>query len=153
MKLTQKEIKQRHFDKVYQNAPEIQCACGCGTKIKSKDRYARDKKYVSGHNGKKYDDPKQYKREYHKKVRELVAETKIWLIKLKGSRCFICGYEFDGRNQKAFDFHHRDSDLKIFDLSHVKKSKESEERMLKEAEKCDLLCAVCHRLTHTDYFN
>lgn len=74
MALTQKEIKQRYFDKVYAEAPLVECACGCGEQIKSKDRYGRDKRFVSGHNGRKYEDPKEYKRAYVKRKR-ILSET------------------------------------------------------------------------------
>ena len=69
-----------------------------------------------------------------------------------GGECQICGYKFDGKNQAAFDFHHRDSDTKEFNISKISKSSLTKERMLKESEKCDVLCAVCHRLTHSGYY-
>lgn len=153
MNLADKERKQRYFDNVYQNAPEVPCACGCGTIIKSKDKYGRNKKYESGHNGRKYTDPTQYKREFHQRMRTEKAEIKAWLIQEHGGKCVICGYEFDGKNHSAFDFHHKDSDIKEFGMSRLSKSKSQRERMLKESEKCDLLCAVCHRLTHSGYFD
>jgi len=53
MVLTKKEIKHRYFDRVYREAPMVECACGCGMLIKSKDKYGRDKHYVNGHNGRK----------------------------------------------------------------------------------------------------
>lgn len=39
------------------------CKCGCGRTIPAKDRYGRSHDYISGHNGRKYADPTQYKRE------------------------------------------------------------------------------------------
>ena len=70
MALTQKEIKQRHFDKVYLEAPLVKCACGCGDKIKSKDKYGRDVEFINGHNGRKYQNPSQYKREWNHRNRQ-----------------------------------------------------------------------------------
>lgn len=145
--------KQRYFEKTYREAKDVPCACGCGTIIKNKDRYGRDKKYENGHNGRKYADPKQYKKEYHAKIKRQKAETKEWLIKELGGKCCICEYEFDGRNHAAFDFHHRDSDEKDFNISKVATNKQAKEKILKEAKKCDLICAVCHRLTHSGYFD
>lgn len=75
-----KQIKQRYFDKVYAAAKEIECSCGCGTLIKDKDRYGRDKSYVTGHNTeRKYDNPLQYKKEYLVRNREKHnARNRAW---------------------------------------------------------------------------
>lgn len=79
MPLSTKEIKQRYFDKVYANAKEIDCACGCGTKIKEKDKYGRKKTYVSGHNGRKYSDPNEFKRQYLIRNRDKHnARNRLW---------------------------------------------------------------------------
>ena len=153
MALTNKQIKQRYFDKVYQQAPEILCACGCGTIIKNKDKYGRDKKYQNGHNARKYDEPRNYKREFSQRKRAELTKTKALLIEQKGGECKICGYKFDGRNHAAFDFHHRDADDKSFNISKTTRSEPGRQRLLKEVEKCDLLCAICHRLTHSGYFD
>ena len=85
------------------------------------------------HNGRKYDDPKDYKREYHQKMRKQKAEAKGWLIQEKGGKCTICGYKFDGKNHSAFDFHYRDSDSKEFNISRIPKNKFTKEVMMKEA--------------------
>lgn len=60
--LTAKEIKKRYFKKVYDNAKFVECECGCGSIIKNKDKYGRNKRFISGHNNRKYSDPTEYKR-------------------------------------------------------------------------------------------
>ena len=154
MPMTTKEIKQRYFDKVYKNAPIIECACGCGTKIKSKDKYGRDVKYVNGHNNKKYKDLLQYKREWNKRNKE--SKTKYrkearWkrkgvLIRYKGGECQDCGLKYNGENGCMFDFHHTYD--KKFNISGNVMEK-SLENLKKEADKCELLCANCHRVRHS----
>lgn len=47
----------------------------------------------------------------------------------------------------VYDFHHRDPSQKDFSLSKVNKSFE---RLKPELDKCDLLCANCHRLVHDE---
>ena len=42
--------KERYYKKVYDAAPDIECQCGCGILIKSKDKYGRNKSFVNGHN-------------------------------------------------------------------------------------------------------
>jgi hypothetical protein len=53
-----------------------------------------------------------------------------------------CGY---ARCVAALEFHHRDPRTKKFGLGQFDGSLA---RLLAEAEKCDLLCANCHRLRH-----
>ena len=63
-------------------------------------------------------------------------------IALRGAKCVDCGYD---RCIQALDFHHRDPSTKHFDLGTFSGGRD---RAFAELEKCDLLCAVCHRLRH-----
>jgi 5-methylcytosine-specific restriction endonuclease McrA len=81
-----------------------------------------------------------------------------WELKLKaiaylGGVCQKCGYK---KLPHALEFHHRDPSKKEFSLGlpHTR----SWEKMKAEIDKCDLLCANCHReaefmlLTHKHEF-
>lgn len=72
------------------------------------------------------------------------------LIDMFGGKCQSCGYN---KNQAALEFHHRNPEEKLFDIS-KKFAIRSEAKWLeivKEAEKCHLLCANCHReITHKE---
>ncbi len=60
----------------------------------------------------------------------------------KGSKCVRCGLAFPETPQFIFDFHHRNKEEKG-DWSSIRKKKWA---LLKlEIDKCDLLCANCHR--------
>lgn len=154
--MSNKEAKQRYWKKVYDNAPMIECACGCGTIIKSKDMYGRNKSFVSGHNNRKYDNPTQYKREWNHRNREKrqVAKTiygrkrKEKLIQYAGNKCQKCGIEFNQENSAIFDFHHKNPKEKLFALSTANLTRYSWDKVLIELAKCDLLCSNCHRLEH-----
>lgn len=150
--------KKKSFDKIYKNAPIIKCACGCGTDMKSKDKYGRDRKYVSAaHANKIYDDPTQFKREWNHRNREAryrykkiyIRRRKVNLIKLKGGKCMRCGIEYDGTNATMFDMHHRDPLKKKMLLSMITLGNRAWAVILEEAKKCDLLCSNCHRIEHT----
>ena len=65
-------------------------------------------------------------------------------IKIKGGACQKCGYN---KCEDALCFHHRDPSQKKFTLS-TSSVAHSWEDFLKEAEKCDLLCANCHLEEH-----
>jgi len=68
---------------------------------------------------------------------------KLWAIAYLGGCCVDCGYD---KHWAAFDFHHRDPETKEFDWSKLRLR--SIESMKKELDKCDLLCAICHRIRH-----
>lgn len=152
--------KQRYFKKVYDNAPMIPCACGCGTMIKSKDKYARDVRFVNGHNNRKYTDPTQYKREWNHRNRtqrqaykvERLRKLKAELIHALGSKCSHCGIEYDGTNAPIFDFHHIDPSTMECRLSVGILNKVSRKKAIAEAKKCMLLCSNCHRLHHSEEY-
>jgi hypothetical protein len=159
MKLTNKQIKQRYFDRVYNQAPEIPCACGCGIIIKSKDHYGRDRLYANGHNNRKYDDPGQHKCEWNHRNRpkrkvfrkSRVHRIKGELIMEAGGKCMLCGLEFDGECTALFDFHHVDASSKLFNLNNNSINRYSLPVIREEAAKCDLLCSNCHRLVHWEW--
>ncbi len=159
MKLTKKQIKERYFKKVYDSAPIVLCACGCGGSTKSKDEYGRDRKYINGHNNRKYKDPTEYKRAWNHRNRsqrqaykhDRIHRFKKDLIVEAGSRCTICGLGFDGECTAIFDFHHRNLEDKVFNVNNGALSKYSMAKVQTEVKKCDLLCAVCHRLIHWDW--
>ncbi len=160
MALTNKEIKQRYFDKVYANAEEIECACGCGDKLKNKDRYGRDQSYINGHNGRKYDDPKQYKREWNKRNKESKDYYKVnerrarkqTLINLLGGECLKCGFAYNGKNACSFQFHHVNPATKVFPLTASKLLDVSWDEIIDEVLKCELVCANCHFQIHSSEY-
>ena len=66
-------------------------------------------------------------------------------VQYKGGKCELCGYD---RCIEAFEFHHLDSSKKDFGISE-KGYTRSWVRIKEELDKCQLLCANCHRETHT----
>ena len=69
-------------------------------------------------------------------------------IVYKGSECIDCGLKFNGKNHPVFDFHHRDPTAK--DFAWVKLRLRSRKEINSELDKCDLLCANCHRMKHQE---
>ena len=66
------------------------------------------------------------------------------LIEHFGGKCVTCGYD---RCPAGFDFHHIIPEGKEFSIGE-NCGNFAYERLLKEAEKCMLLCANCHRELH-----
>lgn len=78
-----------------------------------------------------------YMRDFYARRKERLAELKT------GKACLHCGFD----DPRALDFHHRDPDTKEFQIS-TKAWQVSWARLLAEVEKCDILCANCHRILH-----
>lgn len=81
---------------------------------------------------------------YCKKCTNKLTTIKHQLLKeqyvaYKGGKCQICGYN---KCLGALEFHHRDPNEKEFNLSVFRRDFES---VKSELDKCDLLCANCHR--------
>lgn len=80
----------------------------------------------------------------YQKLRGL--KRKVELIELKGGCCEKCGYD---KNVAAFDFHHKDPKEKSYQLNMRRLSNSSMLKLMVEVEKCELLCANCHRELHS----
>lgn len=75
-------------------------------------------------------------------------KVKQFLIDYKGGRCQHCGYN---ECAAAFDFHHLDPSAKDFNISRLGTRSIKSDKMslvLKEIDKCLLLCSNCHRKLH-----
>jgi len=82
----------------------------------------------------------------HRKKR---MAQKVRAIRYLGGKCMDCDLVYDGTNAYAFDFHHRDPSQKKF----LPTSKNySWEKCRIELDKCDLLCAICHRARHSEKY-
>ena len=66
------------------------------------------------------------------------------LVEHLGGKCVQCEYD---KCPAALDFHHINPEEKEFRLSGSKMRRKFE-TLVKEAEKCMLLCANCHRELH-----
>jgi hypothetical protein len=96
-----------------------------------------------------------YMKEYYKKTpklkrirseaeRKLFAETKKFIDTVKASGgCIYCGES----EPCCLDFHHKDSKEKEYEISQLVHRK-SLTKLKIEMEKCDIVCANCHRKLH-----
>lgn len=71
-------------------------------------------------------------------------KTKEELVKYKGGKCEICGYD---KCIGALDFHHLDPSKKDFAISNSNIYKNLD-KLKEEVDKCILVCANCHREIH-----
>ena len=74
--------------------------------------------------------------------------VKIKLLKLKGGKCEICGYD---KCTAALEFHHKDPNEKEISISIGTNFSEKDiENLICELEKCILVCSNCHREIHSN---
>ena len=76
-------------------------------------------------------------------VKEQMKTRKQKLVNLKGGKCIICNYS---KCLAGLCFHHRNPEEKEFQLINMARSWEN---LLKEADKCDLVCHNCHMEIHS----
>ena len=87
---------------------------------------------------------------YKNKEKLYAYQTQRWIkrkieaIKYKGGHCINCGYS---KYYGALEFHHRNPDEKEVDWAKLRLT--SWEKIKLELDKCDLLCANCHREIHS----
>jgi len=77
-------------------------------------------------------------------ARRASCERRVVLEQLKSIPCFDCGGVFPFY---VMDFDHRDPETKEFELN-KNMLRLAWARVLKEIEKCDVVCVCCHRLRH-----
>lgn len=79
------------------------------------------------------------------KLSERRRRIKQKAVEYKGGSCERCGYN---KSNAAMDFHHIDPNEKDCSVSHI--SNKKWEYIKEELDKCQLLCATCHREVHEE---
>jgi len=107
-------------------------------KLKPKTEFYRKKKVAGG---------KNYRSSSCKqcdiaRVHVQHKNTRAKIIEFGGGKCKKCGYS---KCIAALEFHHRNKSRKEFRINAVRSLTAKVKR---ELDKCDLLCANCHREEH-----
>lgn len=81
-----------------------------------------------------------------------VLKNSKWVFDLKATlKCERCGYD---KHPAALDFHHKDPLQKEFNISgRFVCSLKNKEKIMKEIEKCEVICSNCHRIEHSIHYN
>lgn len=106
----------------------------------SREYYARNKERRALKHKEWVAANKEYVKEYQ---RISARKRKVMAISYLGGKCQKCDNEY---HPAVYEFHHRDPTEKEGDPS--KMTQLSWKRLEAELNKCDLLCANCHRLVH-----
>lgn len=79
----------------------------------------------------------------HDRMQTHRKAIKQWAVEYKGGKCMVCGYhKYNG----SLDFHHLDPREKDTKFSIGKSF--NKEKLIKELDKCVLLCKNCHAEVH-----
>jgi hypothetical protein len=70
-------------------------------------------------------------------------ETQTYVRELKRQPCMDCGHKF---HWYAMDFDHREGVEKEYNIYKMTQGSHTLEALKREIAKCDMVCAVCHRL-------
>ena len=81
----------------------------------------------------------------NEKTKKSLANVKSEMIKYKGSKCQICGYD---KCDSALEFHHIDPKQKDSSITNMIQTRVELNILIKEVDKCILICANCHRELH-----
>ena len=87
---------------------------------------------------------------FNKRAVQRWIERKTKAIIYKGSQCQRCGLHLRNSHYAVFEFHHHDKNTKDSDWSKMRLK--SWAAVVKELDKCLLLCANCHRVVHSEDF-
>lgn len=74
--------------------------------------------------------------------RRRYAEIRTFLDQLKSVPCTDCG---ESHPPWAMDFDHRPDEEKLFNIGEAPSRGFSEKTLQREIDKCDVVCALCHR--------
>ena len=85
---------------------------------------------------------------FNKRCSERWIKRKIEAIEYKGSFCEKCNLNINNTHYSVFEFHHLNPSEKDFDWSKLRLKSES--IIKNELDKCQLLCANCHRIVHSE---
>lgn len=76
-------------------------------------------------------------------------QRKIKYINYMGGQCNKCKLQLSNSHYSVFEFHHKFDLSKDYDWSKLRLR--NHKSILEELNKCELLCANCHRLTHAEF--
>lgn len=110
---------------------------------KSLERYYGNKELAATQSKKWREDNKDYIRTYQRNQKR---ERKLKSIDYLGGVCQKCNQSF---HPSVYEFHHKNPDEKDRDPSKMLSLKW--EKLILELDKCILLCANCHRITHNNW--
>ena len=144
------EIKERAWQRTL---PDIECACGCGKKMRPYRSCGIRKKFISGHYVKHISDAElhlahvQWNSTKRANSKCSYRRRKMLCLEFFGNVCYFCGLSYDGTNATAFEFDHINPSTKNEGVTQLLRRRDLG-AALNELHKCRLVCANCHNRRH-----
>ena len=88
------------------------------------------------------------KKYYEQCLKKRRDKRKKQLVLRYGGECSKCGYN---NNLSNLCFHHKDPSTKLFEINAHSIASKPMIKLIKEADKCELLCFHCHNDLHYSY--
>ena len=119
--------------------------------------FCKDRRRKDGLSNKCKECQSFYSKEHYKKrpwrYKEISKARKEKVVsfvrEFKSERgCYACGYN---RHPEALDLHHLDPSSKEYSISTLISNRVCEDVIIKELEKCIVLCSNCHRELHAGH--
>lgn len=79
------------------------------------------------------------------KAKQRREELKKYIEDVKKAGCCI---KCNNPDYRVLEFHHREPDKKKFSIVQAVHNRYSLPALIREIEKCNLMCANCHRIEH-----
>ena len=102
-----------------------------------KDRN-KQKEYQQKHHQRTKKKKRKQQNQLKDKRQHLVLEE----MQRRGDKCAKCGFS----DIRALDWHHLDPNEKINSISEMVRDRVSMDKLQAELDKCELICANCHRI-------
>ena len=93
---------------------------------------------------------KNKKHQSYKAQHDRGIARELQLVQRMGGACCVCSYR---KNLGAFHFHYNDPQEREFKSDMRALSNRTWRAVLKEADKCSLICAVCHAELHNPHLD
>ena len=133
--------KPRHTMSDEERTNRVVMCRNCGEQVKTPSRVKKGKRLCARCNRRRYETNTPEKR--YARAHKCKASVKAKYREFKAlASCSKCG----GANN--LDFHHRDPTTKTMKVSRIASRSLSWAAVLREIEKCDVLCKSCHREIH-----
>lgn len=87
--------------------------------------------------------------EFHKNRRKASQKANSDFIDAFKIKCICCG----NTDKRVLDFHHIDPSTKKFTIASRRVAGYAQKNILEEINKCEVLCANCHRIKHWEEEN
>jgi hypothetical protein len=120
-----KELRRIQDSQRYRKNPEP-------AKARARKQHTNDPDYINTRNT-----------DRRQRIRDFVQQQKVGLV------CIQCGIA----DVRVLDFHHLDKNGKEGSIGKAAALNWSEDRILKEIAKCEVLCSNCHRILHWEERN